>query len=83
MIQWVLANMTCRLALPNFWVRIHDSSLFVTGRDENPGSRALDTRERVSHCKTRTSHESATIRHFVIQSINKAPSECTALFAIL
>jgi hypothetical protein len=42
-----------------------------TGRDENPGSRALDTRERGSYCKTQTTKENATICYFVIQWINK------------
>jgi hypothetical protein len=34
------------------------------------GIRALDTRERGSHCKTQTTKENATIRYFVIQRMH-------------
>jgi len=84
MIQWDSGehDVPARVAKFLGWHSCQQPLRLLVG-DENPGSRALDTRERGSYCKTQTTKENATIRYFVIQWINKAPSGCTALFAIL
>jgi hypothetical protein len=72
MIQWDSGehDVPARVAKFLGWHSCQQPLRLLVG-DENPGSRALDTRERGSYCKTQTTKENATICYFVIQWINK------------